>query len=351
MLPAEPAFAHLRADRQPRLSTRQAEAVLLDLYGLRGGASPLPSDRDQNFKLQCGAEGAYVLKIFHPDEDAVLVQAQASLFALLNGGVRPVFPTLRPTLQGRPFTMLPAAHGKHGANLVWLAHFVPGEAAAVTKRLTPALLHDIGGLLGAMDSVLAANPQPAAQRPLLWAAHTAPQVIGARVGGLPAGRRRLVEQVLAEFQANVGPLLPGLRRSLIHNDVNDHNLLLDDQRVGAILDFGDMVESYTICELAHAAAYLLLDRPDPLAIAAQLTSGYVAAYPLRAVELRALYDFVRLRLALSVTLSAYQQALRPDDPYLGVSEAPAWRLLRRLTTGDVTRRQFTAAIMQAGGTP
>jgi Ser/Thr protein kinase RdoA (MazF antagonist) len=94
----------------------------------------------------------------------------------------------------------------------------------------------------------------------------------------------------------------------------------------------------------------MLDRGGPPPIAAELTAGYVAAYPLRATELRALYDFVRLRLALSVTLSAYQQALRPDDPYLSVSEAPAWRLLERLAADVRTRQRFTAAIMQAGGT-
>lgn len=351
MPPTEPTSTapHLRADGQPDLTQAQAQAALFQLYGLSGRATPLPGDRDQNFKMQCGADGTYVLKIFHPDEDPQLVAAQARLFPLLNAGLRPVFPTLRPTLQQRPFTRLPPTATRRAGNLVWLAHFMPGAAAAHAGPLPQELLYDIGALLGGMDAVLAAHPQPAARRPLLWAPHTAPQLIGARLTQLPEERRPLLQQVLTEFQANVGPLVPELRLSLIHNDVNDHNLLLQDHQVSAILDFGDMLESYTVCELAHAAAYLMLDSPAPHQVAAALAAGYHAAYPLRSAELASLFDLIRLRLALSVTISAYQQALRPSDPYLRVSEAPAWRLLERLTEGAPARQRFTEAILQVEG--
>ena len=45
---------------------------------------------------------------------------------------------------------------------------------------------------------------------------------------------------------------------------------------------------------------------------------------------RILVELVALRLATSVVLSAHQARLDPDDPYLTVSEAPAWDLLGRL---------------------
>ena len=45
-------------------------------------------------------------------------------------------------------------------------------------------------------------------------------------------------------------------------------------------------------------------------------------------------ELVGLRLATSVALSAHQSRLDPDDPYLTISEAPAWALLARLGAVD-----------------
>jgi len=43
-----------------------------------------------------------------------------------------------------------------------------------------------------------------------------------------------------------------------------------------------------------------------------------------------LYALIGARLAVSVTNSAHCKTLKPDDPYVTVSEAPAWEALERL---------------------
>jgi hypothetical protein len=52
---------------------------------------------------------------------------------------------------------------------------------------------------------------------------------------------------------------------------------------------------------------------------------------------------VALRLATSVALSAHQSRLAPDDPYLTISEAPAWDLLVRL--GAIDRAEAAARVL------
>ncbi len=159
----------------------------------------------------------------------------------------------------------------------------------------------------------------------------------------------LLEEVLSSFEVHARPHLSRLRVSLIHNDVNDHNLLVDGSRVSAILDFGDMLESYMVCEVAHAACYLMLDEADPLGVAREVARGYQAVNPLDRAELSVLYDLIRLRLALSVTLSAYRRRFEPADPYLTISEAPAYRLLERLERHDSSRHDFVQAFTRLGG--
>ena len=40
--------------------------------------------------------------------------------------------------------------------------------------------------------------------------------------------------------------------------------------------------------------------------------------------------FILIRLSMSVTISAHQKSLQPDNKYLQISEKPAWNLLQQL---------------------
>jgi Ser/Thr protein kinase RdoA (MazF antagonist) len=74
----------------------------------------------------------------------------------------------------------------------------------------------------------------------------------------------------------------------------DQNFLLtaDTARVSAILDFGDVVHSATVCNLAVALAYVMLDKPDPIGAAVQVVAAYQKAFPLTGTEIDTLYWLV-----------------------------------------------------------
>jgi Ser/Thr protein kinase RdoA (MazF antagonist) len=121
-----------------------------------------------------------------------------------------------------------------------------------------------------------------------------------------------------------------LRQSVIHGDANDYNVIVVDGRMVGLLDFGDMVYTATVCDLAVALAYTMLGTMEPLKVAVQVIRAYEARYPLNAAEQQALFPLVLSRLAMSVCYSAHNRARNPDDPYQVVSEAAAWDLLGRL---------------------
>ncbi len=56
--------------------------------------------------------------------------------------------------------------------------------------------------------------------------------------------------------------------------------------VVGIIDFGDMVHSWTVADPAVAVAYAMLDAADPLATAEAIVRGYQAEHPLRDEERR-----------------------------------------------------------------
>ena len=321
--------------QRPQFTLAQAVEIARELYGLATTAVSLPSDRDQNFRLTA-ADAQFVLKIAAPTEERAVLDLQNQAIAHLrrHTNLAPLLPKALPALTGESIPAIPGANGE--TYLVRLVSYLPGVPLAHINPHTPDLLRDFGRVLGEVDAALLDFRHPAMNRHLPWDLTHAAETIGRYQSYLtdPA-RQAIVARHLARFQAEVAPRLPELRRSAIHSDANDYNILVtpdpkQPRRLAGLIDFGDMVHACTIFDLAIAAAYVMMDKPDPLAAAAHLVAGYHAALPLSDLELELLYPLILARLSVSVVMSAYQQTLHPDDPYIVISEKPAWALLGRL---------------------
>ncbi len=65
-----------------------------------------------------------------------------------------------------------------------------------------------------------------------------------------------------------------LRHGVIHGDANDHNVLVRQGRVAGLIDFGDLVHSAIVCDLAIALAYAMLGKARPMEVAATVVRAY-----------------------------------------------------------------------------
>ncbi|MEZ4707059.1 MAG: aminotransferase class III-fold pyridoxal phosphate-dependent enzyme [Caldilineaceae bacterium] len=334
---------------RPQFDAQQASALAYALFDVNGAAKPLPSERDQNYHLHTDGGAQFVLKIASAAEARAVLELQNSALnhiaqyrASRNGQsarALELCPSVISAANGQQILRAPGANGHQ--HFVRLLTYLEGKPLAKIKPHSAELLYALGNFMGELDRALADFDHPAAPADFHWDLQNAAEVIEqhrARIGDPP--RRALVDHFLTRFKNQVQPRFPELRRSIIHNDGNDYNVIVQfpphqngdlfaPPRVG-IIDFGDMVRSYTVIDLAVTAAYAILDKPDPLAAAAEMTRGYHAAYPLTAAEVSVLWDLICMRLALSVTLCAYQQTLEPDNEYLRISERPAWAMLVRL---------------------
>ena len=326
----------LHIHHQSQLFTiEDAERLAFELYALRVKAQPLPGERDANFHLRTEAGREFVLKIAPTNEqwETLDLQNQA-LTHLAVEGASLVLPQVCATIAGDTIDIITNEHGSE--HFVRLLTYVPGKLFAHTRPHTSELLHSLGSLMGRMDSALQGFEHPAADRTLKW---DLPRAAWIRdyIQYIPSPKRRtIVERFLSLFETNVLPVLPTLRRSVIHNDANDYNVLIEatdgvePTQVISVIDFGDMAYTTTICELAIAATYAMLDKPDPLAAAASVVAGYNEAFPITEDELAVLYPLICTRLCISVVNSAYQQQVEPHNEYLKISEQPAWSLLEQL---------------------
>ncbi len=140
--------------------------------------------------------------------------------------------------------------------------------------------------------------------------------------------RKIAAYFFQQFKENVIPVLPTLRKQIIHDDANEWNTLVQKNRISGIIDFGDICHTQLINELAIALAYSLLGKREPLKWAILIISEYHKILPLEEKEIDILYWLIAARLCTTVCNSAYERIQRPENSYIQISEKPAWELLR-----------------------
>jgi len=314
-----------------RAAARDAERLAHDLYGLEARAVLLPSEYDDNFRLEMADGSLRVLKIMHPARETGFIDLQcAALNVLAERDPDLPVPRVLPDREGRPWSI--AAAGEGQPRLVWMLSYLEGSPIAGVRPVTSGLLEELGATLARLDAALAGFSHPSARRELKWDLARAGWIRGRLDAVREPRRRAIVEKVLGRFDAEVMPALPRLRRGVVYADANEHNVLVRIEtgrppRLAGLLDFGDMIETISVSEVAIAAAYAAFGAADPLEAVRPLVSGYHRVRPLHEEEMAVLDALIRTRLAVSVVNSACRAAAEPGDPYLVVSEAPAWAAL------------------------
>ena len=315
-------------------------------YG-RQGARELTSERDQNFLIEGDGQSPIVLKIANSLEAGALVETQQLAMSVLARRGAPV-PRVVCTEAGEPHFEIRGRDGR--GHQAWAVSLLPGILLAERPHRPIELLEDVGRTIGRIVAALADFTHPALERDFHWDLMSSVSLVS-RTRELGSGAS--VDEAIARTLDNMGryvqPRVAELPKTAIHNDLNDHNILVspDENRVTGVIDFGDMLVGWRIADLAIAAAYTMLDAPDPLAVLGALVRGATREVQFNDAELEVLYGLACMRLALSTAIANFQLFQHPENEYLGVSQAPIRRTLPRLTA--IPYELATAVVREAAG--
>jgi Ser/Thr protein kinase RdoA (MazF antagonist) len=304
----------------PRLEAQAAAQIAAQHFGIHATAHPLPSERDQNFLLTISTDEKFVLKIANALELREFLEAQN---AVLNHVA---------TRTGSCQSLVHALNGNEIVTVegyfVRVVRYLPGVPLGEIRPHPAELLCDLGRKLGQLDHALQDFDHPAVHRDFHWDLSKGNQIIDEYAPLIEnANLREVVSRCRVNFE-------PRLRRSVIHGDANDYNVLVDPERmtVSGLLDFGDMVYSYTVADLAIAIAYVVLDTAHPRAAANEVIKGYTSEFALLDEELEAVWPLALLRLAVSACMAAYQQRQQANNEYLRISQRAIEQNLPRICT-------------------
>ena len=180
-----------------------AARVAREHYGLDAVATALPGELDLNFRLDAGGE-RFVLKLHEPREDLALEDA---VLEHLRG--EPAVPRLAGPSRSE--------NGRTVRLLTWLDGRPWAESGGD--------LAELGRTVARVDRALRDFEHPQMHRPHRW------DIGSAALAHLP--------------------------HQLIHNDANEHNVLVAPDGSVRLIDFGDVVYTARVCGLAVAGAYAM----------------------------------------------------------------------------------------------
>jgi hydroxylysine kinase len=116
---------------------------------------------------------------------------------------------------------------------------------------------------------------------------------------------------------DVEPRLGSLPTAMVHNDLNDNNVLVEVvdgvQKVAGVLDFNDALYTVRVAEPAIAGAYAMLRKDDPLTAMGFIIGGYCGVTPLTDDELAVAYPLAAARLCVQALTWAVRGQTDPTE--------------------------------------
>ncbi len=317
------------SDLNQVVSLAEASKLVLEHYGFQGQLKKLPGEEDFNFFLKTEKGATYTIKISRPNTDLQIIQFQSAIMNhLATKEIQLDLPTVVLSKSDEEFIAL------ENDRYLRVQKWVPGTMLADVKYRNKEILQDWGKTCGLLSTNLIDFDHPAAHRFYKW---DPSQTLYSK-----KYRNYIHDQEALEiadyfwqlFETTALPHLDTLRKSVNYNDAHEHNFLVNhhykNPKVTGVIDFGDALFTQTINELAIASAYAGMYVADPLQAIAQVVRGYHNQFPLVEKEVAVLFPMIAARLMITVSAAAWNKHNEPDNPYLLVSEKPAWDLLKKL---------------------
>jgi 4-aminobutyrate aminotransferase-like enzyme/Ser/Thr protein kinase RdoA (MazF antagonist) len=334
----------------PDLSTGDAERIAKTEFGVAGVASPLVSERDQNFRIAAEAGPGWVLKVSNAAEDPGVFDMQTE--ALLHvARTDPGIPVMRihPTVSGEPSTSIEDADGR--SHFVRMVTFMPGRQVDA-EELGLDAVRGFGVCAARLGRALRGFFHPSAAHRLLWNLRHVLELRELLTYVEDPNHRGTVGRVLDRFEEHVQPVFGSLRAQVIHNDLTlDNTVVNEQQRIVGVLDLGDMAHTAVICDLVATAEPLVGERPDHFEALAAVVSGFDAVTPVLDEEVDVLPELLLARWTTSAVISAWRSGDHPNADYISSWDAGAWTMLAHLDEVGIEtwRSEVIDAVLRGTG--
>jgi hydroxylysine kinase len=327
------------------IPTGRLAGLLAEHYGLAGRLRHIATEKDDTFLLT-GAR-RYLVKVSSPRERERDVDLQTRAMLHLRDHA-PDLPVQLPVaaLDGRYARALPGDGGDpHAGRVLRVLTWLPGQLLADAAPTDPQA-RAIGSMGGRLAGALRDFSHPSEDRTLIWDLRGFGRMRPLLRHVPDPGERALAEAVFDRFDATVRPVLATLPRQVVHGDLSPYNLVVDPAAPGyvsGVIDFGDVVRTARVFDVAVGMANLLREDPaDPWARALAFAAGYLAVRPLDVPERALLWVSAQARVVLRILMARWRAVADPARrDYLLSHSTRDWanlRLAHAVPEAEITAR-------------
>ncbi|PWC22768.1 hypothetical protein DDT52_00390 [Brenneria roseae subsp. roseae] len=313
-----------------------AELVLKRHYAINKEVKKLHSERDQTFLVGTEYADKYIIKFTHPSEDPLVSNFQTEMMRYINEHA-PEFPIQKviPTISGDYELSLDCLGQQRTVRVVsYLEGMLMANAPQTAKQK-----RNLGRLGGKLTGILSGFKHPGQDHVLLWDIQHASQLRSYMSAVIAPERQAMLNFCLGNFEQRVKPRLPSLRKSIVHNDLNGDNVLVDPRytdNVTAILDFGDSVYTAIVNDIAVGASYQLGLDETLLEGALAFIDGYTSVIPLTPSESSLMFDLILIRMFVRIVITEWRAQQFPENrKYILRNTAMSWLQLEQLLAAPV----------------
>ena len=315
---------------QQRVSIQEAEKILFDLYHIQGTASCLPGYVDFNFRIKIAGEEGYILKISRVGEHKKYLAYQQELLEFIENSNEKI--TAPKAIKDKNNDLVSEITDRFKKKrCVRLLSWISGKVWSAVNPQLEDLRYSIGTQSGLLTKVLQDFKHPEAHYNFDW---DIAQSLWTKkhLHLFDAPKKEILIHHQTRFET-YQPTYTTLRKSIVHNDPNDNNIIVTNSivqpKAKAAIDYGDAMHTQTINDLAILCAYGIMKHHDPLEASLAFIKGYHSSFPLLEKELAHLYNAIAMRLVIIVTRAALSKIEEPENEYLWISEKPAWEVLKK----------------------
>jgi len=300
-----------------KLELNFIEKLVFSNYKIRSKAVQLDGEKDDNFKL-VAKNKSYFFKIYPVNTKKDFVKFQTNILYSLKKNNNTSVNTV--TINGRLFGSF--VDENNNLRFFRANSWIEGRLWSKVNPINKSLRLELGKVSAEILNGLKSVKKVYSRKNFHWDLQNflwTEQYIDL----LELSQKRVVKKLIAKFK-KVEKKYKKLRKSIIHNDVNDNNIIVSENlknpTISGIIDFGDCIYSQLINEVAILCTYSIIGSENPLISACDVLEGFNNNIKLKEKEIDFLYDLILMRITVSIVKSKLNERLNRENKYLVISQ-------------------------------
>ena len=210
------------------ITTAQAQRLVFQFFNIRGEAFPLPGEIDFNFRIKVPDGDGYILKVSRVEEDNGYLEYQQKLLQYVAAQeIDLISPLVIKDVHGNEISEYNDSSGN--LRKVRLLTWIPGRLWSGVNPQLDTLRLGLGERCGRLTHALQGFDHPMAHRQFEW---DIAQALWTKthLNLFETAEKEILSHFMDAFENNQGSYAK-LRKSVVHNDANDNNIIVWMERI------------------------------------------------------------------------------------------------------------------------